>query len=110
MITYSLVVSRDPLRISLTIAALNGIDIFSCDIQNSYLSAELREKIYTIAVPEFGSDSEKTMIFNMDLYGLKYIAAAFIYIFSETVWGLGSCPNRADPGVWVRSEVKPDGF
>ena len=54
-ITYSLVVSRDSVRIALTIAALNDLSILACDIQNAYLSAPCREKIYCIAGPEFGS-------------------------------------------------------
>jgi hypothetical protein len=40
-ITYSSVVSRDSVRIALTIAALN---IFVCDIQNAYLTAPCRER------------------------------------------------------------------
>ncbi len=43
-ITYSSVVARDSVRIALTIAALNGLSILSCDIQNAYLTAECREK------------------------------------------------------------------
>ena len=58
-ITYLSVVARDSVRIALTIAALNGLDILSCDIQNAYLTAECREKIYTIAGPEFQSESGK---------------------------------------------------
>ena len=52
-IMYSSVVSRESVRIVLTIAALNGLDILACDIQNAYLNAECREKIYTIAGDEF---------------------------------------------------------
>ena len=33
LITYSSVVSRDLVRIALTIAALNELDILACDIQ-----------------------------------------------------------------------------
>ena len=52
-ITYSSVVSRDKMRIALTVAALNGLDILACNIQNAYLTAKCREKIWTIAGPEF---------------------------------------------------------
>jgi hypothetical protein len=38
---YSSVVSRDSVRIALTIAALNDLDILACDIQNAYLTAVL---------------------------------------------------------------------
>ena len=50
-LTYASVVSRDLVLIALTIADLNGLDIFSCDIQNAYLTAECREKICTCAGP-----------------------------------------------------------
>ena len=43
-ITYSSVVSRDSVRIALTVAALNDLDILACDIQNAYLTAKCREK------------------------------------------------------------------
>ena len=55
-ITYSSVVSRDSIRIALIITALNGLDLLACDIQNAYLTAKCREKIWTIAGPEFGSE------------------------------------------------------
>ena len=39
-LTYAYVVSRDLVRVALTIVALNGIEILSCDIHNSYLTAD----------------------------------------------------------------------
>ena len=42
--TYSSVPSRDSVRIFFLLAALNGIDILSADIQNVYLTAPLTEK------------------------------------------------------------------
>ena len=50
-ITYSSVVSRDSVRIALTIAELNDLDILACDIQNAYLTVLCREKIWTRAGP-----------------------------------------------------------
>ena len=38
-LTYSSVVSRDSVRIAFTIAALNGLKVLTCDIQNAYLTA-----------------------------------------------------------------------
>ena len=51
-ITYSSVVSRDSVRIALTIAALNGLKVLGCDIQNTYHTAKRQETIWTIAGPE----------------------------------------------------------
>ena len=46
-LTYSSVVSRDSVRIALTVAALNELDVMACDIQNAYVTANCREKIWT---------------------------------------------------------------
>jgi hypothetical protein len=40
-------------RIALMVAALNDLD--TADIDNAYLNAPTREKVYAIAGPEFGS-------------------------------------------------------
>ena len=56
-LTYSSAVSRDSVQIALTIAALNGLEVMACDIQNACLTANCREKIWTQAGPEFGSEA-----------------------------------------------------
>ena len=70
-LTYSSVVSRDSVRIILLVAALNGLNIMACGIQNAYLTAGCREKIWTIAGPEFGLEKGMPMIIRKALYGLK---------------------------------------
>ena len=87
-ITYSSVVSRDSVRIALTIAALNDLSILACDIQNAYLSAPCREKIYCIAGPEFGSEAGKTMIVRKALYGLQSSGASFRAMLADTIWAM----------------------
>ena len=56
------VISRDSVHIALTIAALNELSVKACDIQNDYLAADCREKIWMHAGPEFGSKSGSIMI------------------------------------------------
>ena len=53
--TYSLVVSQDSLRITLLYAALNELDILTCDIFNAYLEASCGEKLWNVAGKEFSS-------------------------------------------------------
>ena len=48
-ITYSTVISRDSVRILLTIAALNDLEIFGADVQNAFLSAPNLEKVWNHA-------------------------------------------------------------
>ena len=70
-LTYASVVSQYLVCIALTLAALNGLDVLACDIQNAYLTAQCRENIWTVAGPEFGSDIGKIFIIKMNLYALK---------------------------------------
>ena len=108
-ITYSSVVSRESVRIALTIAALNGLEVLSCDIQNAHLTADCREKCFTVAGPEFGSEKGKVMIIRKALYGLKSSGAAFRSLLAKTIWDLNYRPTKADPDVWIRPATKPDG-
>ena len=57
IMTYASVVSRDSVRIVLRIAALNGLDVLGYDIQNAYIFAPCKEKIFLIAGQEFGLDA-----------------------------------------------------
>jgi len=108
-ITYSSVVSRDSVRICLLLAALNGIEILCGDIQNAYLTAPNREKIWCWAGPEFGPDAGKPFIIVRALYGLKSAGAAFRAFLAEKLDDMGFRPSEADPDVWMRPSVKPDG-
>jgi hypothetical protein len=108
--TYSSVVSRDSVRICLLIAALNDLDVLACDIQNAYLCADCRERIWTRAGPEFGSEAGTPMLVVKALYGLRSSGAAFRALLAETLVKLGYKPTYADPDVWMRVAVKPNGF
>ena len=109
LLTYASVVSRDSVCIALTIAALNDLDILACDIQNAYLTAPCREKIFTKAGPEFGSLKGKYLIITRALYGLKSSGAVFRALLAETLSDLGYKPSYADQDVWMRPAVKSDG-
>ena len=108
-ITYSSVVSRDSVLIAPKIAALNDLDIQACDIQNAYLTALCRETIWTRAGPDFGSEEGTIMIVKMSLYGLKSSGAVFRAKLAGVLHEIGYTPSKADPDVWIRPAVKPDG-
>ncbi len=55
-LTYSSVVSRESVKIAFLIAALNDLDIMTCDIGNAYLNANYREKIWFVAGRECGPE------------------------------------------------------
>jgi hypothetical protein len=54
------------------VASLNDLQLLACDIQNAYLTADCREKIYIMAGPEFGSEAGYIMVVKKALYGLKF--------------------------------------
>lgn len=108
-LTYSTVVSRDSVRICFLAAALNDLDIMSADIENAYLTAPCREKCWTIAGPEFREDEGKTFLIVRALYGLKSSGAAFRSHLAGILDDIGFKSSIADPDVWLRPAVKPDG-
>jgi hypothetical protein len=110
VLTYASVVSRDSVRIAFMLAALNQLDVVTCDIQNAYLNADCREKVWTRAGPEFGSEQGQVMLVTKALYGLKSSGAAFRAMLAQTIQDLGYKSTLADPDVWIRPAIKPDGF
>jgi len=93
-ITYSSVVSWDSVRIALTIASLNSLHVSACDIGNAYVNATCREKLWTVAGPEFGSDKGSVMTIARALYGLKSSGAAWRSTLAQTMEILGYRPTR----------------
>ena len=56
---YASVVSRESVRIALTLAALNDLEVKSSDVMNAFLSSPTDEKYYYVCGPEFGKDAGK---------------------------------------------------
>jgi hypothetical protein len=56
---YASFFPREYVRIALTLAALNDLDVKMADIENAYLMAPLTEKVWTVLGPEFGDDAGK---------------------------------------------------
>jgi hypothetical protein len=108
-VTYSTVVSRDSVRILLTIAALNDLDILGADVQNAFLTAPNKEKCWMIAGPEFGSEEGKTFLVVKALYGLKSASFSFRSYMAEKLTSMGFQSSMADPDVWLRAATKADG-
>ena len=108
--TYAGVVSRESVRIALTYAALNGLEVCAADIRNAYLQAPSSCKDYIICGPEFGVENEgKVALIHRALYGGKSAGRDFRNHLRSCMHHIGfkSCP--ADPDVWMRPAIKSDG-
>ena len=96
-------VSRESVRIALTYAALNDVDVTASDIQNAYLQATSSEKHYVICGKEFGLEHEGNIaLISSALYGGK-LAGRELWIQLRscmTFLGLKYC--QADPDIYMR--------
>ena len=63
-----------------------------------------------VAGPEFGSEAGNNMLVIKDLYGLKNYGAAFSFFLAETLDTMGYWTSYAEPDLWLRPSVNPEGF
>jgi hypothetical protein len=97
-LTCASVASRESVRIVLTMAALNNLEVKAADVRNACLSAPVSEKIWTRLGREFGSDCGKVAIVVRALCGLKSAGASFRNHLADHMRELGyeSCKADAD--------------
>jgi len=107
---YSSVVTRESVRIMFLIAALNDLDILGADVQNAYINVRTKEKVYTTAAPEFGSNAGRPAIIVCALYGLKSSGARWRDHLAAILKESGFKNSKADPDVWMRKAQKRNGF
>ena len=87
--TYSSVVGRETVRIALTIAVLNDLQVKAGDVMNAYVTAPCSKKIWTVLGKELGKDQGKKAIIVRALYGLKSSGAAFHTHLADCMISMG---------------------
>jgi len=87
----------------------NDLELLSGDIENAYLTAPCREKVWLKEGPEFRGLDGTTLITQKALYGLESSGAAFLSFLAETLDHIGFRSSIAVPDVWMRAAAKPDG-
>ena len=101
--TYSNFVGRETVRIALTIAALNNLQVKVGDLMNAYVTAPCSENIWTVLGKEFGSDQGKKAIIVGALYGLKSSGEAFHAHLGDCMSIIGYTPCRGDNDLWMKT-------
>jgi hypothetical protein len=107
-ITYASVVSRETVRLALTIAALNDLEVKVGNVLNAYITAPVKEKVWTVLGPEFGPDAGRSAIIVRALYGLKSAGAAFRAHLASFMRQMGYSSCKADPDLWLKAVTRPD--
>ena len=108
--TYAGVVSKESVRIAMTYAALNGLELMAADIKNAYLQAPITVKYWTTCGPEFGPELEGSVAYIVRaLYGTKCGGRDFRNHLRECMEMLGYESCLADPDLWIRKAVMDNG-
>ncbi len=102
-------VSRKTLHTALLLAALNDLQVKASDVLNAYITAPVKEKVWTILEPEFGNDAGKGDIIVCALYGLKSAGAAFCSHLASFMCHMGYTSCKADPDLLFKAKTQPDG-
>ncbi len=107
-ITYASVVSHETVRLALNFASLNDLEVKVDDVLNTYITAPVMEKVWTILGPKFGHDSGKSAVIVRALYGLKSAGAAFQAHLASFMCQMGYTSCKADPDLWLKAVTKPE--
>ncbi len=108
-ITYASVVSRETVRLALTFAFLNDLEVKVVDnVLNAYITAPVMEKVWTILGPKFGHDSGKSAVIVHAIYGLKSAGAAFRAHLPSFMRQMGYTSCKADPDMWLKAVTRPE--
>ena len=107
-LTYASIVSRETVQITLTIAALNDLEVNTVDVQNAFLAVPCSELIHMTLGSEFGEDQGKTVVFVQALYGLTSAGASFRNHLADCMRHLGYHSFLADPDLWYKPMVCPE--
>jgi hypothetical protein len=94
-------------RVALTLAALNDLDVKMDDIENAHLTEPITEKVWHVLGPEFGDDTGKRALIVRAMYGLKSAGAAFRNHLAEFMNHLGWNSCRTDRDLWTKAEIRP---
>jgi hypothetical protein len=108
--TYLSVVSRDTVQIGFMLAALNGLDMMACDLENAYLNAPCMEMIWFEGGLECGSDKGKVCVVVHALYCLKSAGKSWHVTLVQALHDTGFVSTIADPDVWIQPVAPEDRY
>ena len=104
--SYSSVVQTRTIRILETIAMNEGMSFVTGDISNAFVQADTKEKIYSVAGPEFGEKEGSIVLIKKALYGLATSARQWSLTLGDAIKNMGFVPTRADPDLWIKHDTK----
>ena len=103
-------VSRESTRIAFIYAALNSVDVWSCDMKNAYLQSPTSKNHYVVCEPKWSLENQgKIAITFRARNGGKYTGRDFRNYLRHCREHLGFEAFLADPDVWMRPAIRANG-
>ena len=99
---YFSVVCLDTIRCIFIVSVLMDLQVVAADIGSAYIQAKTKEKVYTIAGPEFGKIEGQALIVDKALYGLQSSANCWGEKLADDLRDMGFQPSKADANLWMR--------
>ena len=98
--TYSSNVQNLSVRLLMLVAAKAGLSLAACDIGNAFPTAPCKEKVWSLAGPEFLNREGCKIEVIQALYWLATSSWAFHESLADCLRRMGFKPTRADPDLW----------
>ena len=108
--SYASVVQTRTIRLLETIAMNEGLSFMTGDIGNAFVHALTREKIYSVAGPEFNHKEGCKIVIKKALYGLATSARQWNLTLGDAIRKMGFTPSRADPDLWIKESEDKDHY
>jgi hypothetical protein len=104
--TYAPVARMASIRIVLSLAAVNDMELYGWDCKTAFLHARLRQDIYIRQIPGFSLPNPSLVLkLNVALYGLRQAAYEFYQLVLSVMNGIGMQRSEVDHaffyGVWT---------
>lgn len=94
------VVRFDSLRVVLSIAAEEGLELFQLDVVTAFLYADLKETVYMQQPPGFETGDNKVLLLRRALYGLRQSPKMFHEKIKGILLELNLVQCRVDPCIF----------
>jgi len=85
---------------------LNDVDVLACDVQNAYMNAKTKEKVWFHGGDNMGTDKGKVVVIVHALYGLKSLGVRWHEHMANTLQNARFKSCLADLDIWFRPAIK----
>ena len=100
--TYYLVISIYSVHILLMLADINGLDVKCTDVQNEYINANPKNRVWFWDRKEFGVHKDKVVFVVRELYGVKGAVSEWASTIRQLMRDFELITCRDDGYIWMR--------